>query len=905
MTSRYVVFAVATLLVLSSASTVFATTKPLLSPGSVKTVGPQINSITYSVEGTDTTAVTDMQAGNINAYDLSFTVADITMIIVTATNCKSTTVPPLKSGNPVCTGSTPGYSFDGIYFNELRAIVNDTHFHRAIAYLMNLTYFEDSVLQGVAGISTNALMPCAVFAACAKNGPTYDSRTDNALVHAVWELQAIRECIGPFTLKGACASYGPHFLTAETAITGSTNSSDCAPLASQPTGNFNWASYASAGCAGLVWKVAITAQGVTAGTIFYPNWVYRISLNRLAFSQIVPSEGAKIGLTFDITGNGAMSYAKPNVILAAAAAIIHDGTYITGGPNKGYNTPPVYNYTLTQTGNVDGKWDMYSYGYSASINIVGNAELMDDQFGTATADSTNIHNGTANFYANQIVYATTEGQAITAGKHMALDQLQDLNILNVYFENTLFGVFVNGWAGYAAIPTIGPDTSGGLGYTALNVHRTCFVTGLATPPNTATCPNGGNFKLGLEAAPDVPGGLDPLYYGASAYDYDVWLNIYDSVLNTPPMGFTKPAQFMNWMTTKFTEKTCTTTLADPTKCVGKTAGWFDFQYGPSPGGTGRKALPIYEGTIYTFDIMPNVYFTDGVQMNAYDYNFSLWLSSLSWICYLPGEGCSTPLLGPLGLMATYINPANPLQISVVVNSSSVWNTGYLMVPIMPVHIWAPYFNLYVAFGYLFPDLSVSSPLPIDTSQPFALANLYPNFTSGCSVPGDGCKPAPTWLKNEPNLEVATGPFQLVLNNETTGGGLLTRNLMYYRNYWQSYTINASQRVAKGTNYNLNLPIYQYQYNSTLCPTQAQNTCRVLMGGPGTDVTPGSGTADLVTAAGKVLESIPLTFSAGYITASIPTSTLSVGAHEVIVTFTYTYLGLPRTYYEQYGFQVVK
>ncbi|MGD0319094.1 MAG: hypothetical protein ABSB56_05325, partial [Nitrososphaerales archaeon] len=70
MTGKYVLFAVAALLVLSSASTAFAATKPLLSPGSVKTVGPQINSITYLVASSDTTAVTDMQAGNINAYDL-------------------------------------------------------------------------------------------------------------------------------------------------------------------------------------------------------------------------------------------------------------------------------------------------------------------------------------------------------------------------------------------------------------------------------------------------------------------------------------------------------------------------------------------------------------------------------------------------------------------------------------------------------------------------------------------------------------------------------------------------------------------------------------------------------------------------------------------------------------------
>ena len=39
------------------------------------------------------------------------------------------------------------------------------------------------------------------------------------------------------------------------------------------------------------------------------------------------------------------------------------------------------------------------------------------------------------------------------------------------------------------------------------------------------------------------------------------------------------------------------------------------------------------------------------------------------------------------------------------------------------------------------------------------------------------------------------------------------------------------------------------------------------------------------------------------TATISTSTLAKGAHEIIITQPYTYLGLPRTYYEQYGFKV--
>jgi hypothetical protein len=927
MISKYAVFAIATLLVLSSLSMVSAAgIEPMLPPGQVKTVGPQLNSILWTADLSDTLASSDVSTGTINAWDLSFSVA--TWATLTLPNNCATAVPTPKipSVPATCTGSTPGYSFDGIYFNMLRAIVNDTHFHRAIAYLMNLSYFEDVYLEGVAGITTNALLPCAVFAACVNpaSAPTYNSSNNDALVHAVFELQSIRECIGPFDYMGVCFSYGDHFLTARSDITGSTNSSDCAPHTAQSalTGDFRWSTYKYRGCDGLKWRVAITAQGTTAGLPFVPLWHYRDSLGRIYFSEIVEANGAKIGLSFTRVGDGTSTYAQYYVINAAVAATISDGKYIASGPQKGYNTAPVYNYSLAADGQLDGGWDMYSYGYSASANFIGTAEMMDDAFGRSTADAASYHNGTVSYDANKVVYATTARQAIGFGHKMALDQLLNLPYLNVYFENTLFGIYSNAWAGYANIPTYGPDTAGGLAYTALNVHRTCFVTGLKTPPNTTTCPNGGQFKLGLGATPDVPGGLNPLYSGLTVYDDDVWLNIYDSLLGTPPIGYQKPAQFMNWMTSKYTSKVCTSTSSKPNKCVGITAGWFNFQ---APQGVTQK---IYKGTVYTFYIKPNIYFTDHTQMTAYDYNYSLWAAGLVAPSSLPD--LSTPyygaMAGPLGLMATYIDPHNPLQIEVVVNSSSLWNLGDMMVPILPAHIFQPYFNL---------DSILSAKLVIDTSQPYALAtDKYSNFTTG--------KPsAPEWLTNLPNLEVGTGPFQLRTNDEVMGSGLLIRNLNFYRNYWQTYTINASQQVHNGTKYHLDVPIYEWSYNSTICST-SDSICKVpmlsqyLTGGSTSKscslITGESnsclitGAAQVVTPSGRVLASYPLVYNGtlGHVLVcekmdksghcsithpnllkeGIPTDKLAIGPHEVIITAHYTYLGLVRTWYEEYGFKVV-
>jgi hypothetical protein len=880
MMSKYVIFAIAAILVLSSSSTVFATTcnnTVCLPKTLVQTNGPRIDRITFTVTGS--TPGAQMTAGGINVYDLSFGVGDFNSLSKN-TNTK------------VDTGSTPGYSFDGIEFNMLRAITNDTHFHRAIAYLMDLSYFETTVLSGVAGITSDSVLPCQIFAAgCVDSttvqiGPVYDSTEAGSggvpLSHAVYELQNVRLLTGCNPLTSICSGTGAAMLTAKTSITGSTNSTDCAPTAAYPgTGaTFSWHS----DCAGLKWKTTMTTDSYgPAGTTFVPAWVYRTSLSRNYFSIITQGNANKIGLTFTLPGDGKMDYAKPNVINQITGVTVRNGQYCTGPTAtcfaKGYNSAPVFDFTATKAGGTDD-WDMYSYGYSASVNFAGSTNMFDTQFLKATTDDTGYYNETAAFHANNVYYALNGGVAVTAGKAWTFDQMDQLPMLNVYFENTLFGVYANGWAGYANIPTYGPDTSGGLGYTALNVHKTCFTTGLLTPP-AHTCPNGGNFQLGLAAAVDPSGGMNPMYQGLTVYDDDVWLNIYDSALSTPPTGFQTPETFIPWMTTALP-----VTHVHLNTFTGHGTGWFDFCQSlavsglcNTAAGASTTGLKLVDGTSYTFNFLPNIYFTDGIQMTGKDYNYSLFAAGVQPSNALPDMATDFygSVSGPLGLVATYVNPSNPLQITVYLNSTTAWNLGNLQIPIVPQHVWQ-YFNL---------DTTETAVTTLDTALPFGQAvNGNPSY---CTY---SCASVPSWIQHLPNLEVATGPFYLRTINELTSTGLLLRNLNYYRNYWQSYTINASQIVAKGTVYKLSIPITQLTYSggTSGSTTNVKITSAI------------TGTAQVYT--GSVAgPKYTLSCSLGVCHANIATSALAKGAHEIIITAKYTYLLKARVYYRQYGFQV--
>jgi hypothetical protein len=545
---------------------------------------------------------------------------------------------------------------------------------------------------------------------------------------------------------------------------------------------------------------------------------------------------------------------------------------------------------------------MYSYGYSASVDYVGNTEQMNSAFIPASGDATAFHTPQGDMLSNEVIYAKSAGAAAKANQAVATLQVNTLNMFNIYYENTLFAAYTTGWAGYAAIPTYGPDTSSGLGYTALNVYQTCYITAKV---GQNTCPNGGNFLLGLADYPTTNGGFNPLSVATTVYDNDVWLNVYDTPLGTPPTGFTAPLKYMNWMTSSYSIKTIGAKKGAPFMTQSG-SGWFAEQ--PQACTTCK----IVSGFAITFNFMPNIYWSDHVPFTAYDYNFSLWITGVSGATTLPDlvTDYSGSWGGPAGLMATYINPATPLSITLYVNSSSIWAIPYSQIPLFPQHL----------LGAVDPSEATAMGVPshpdyfnldeISTAVGQLDTNLNPVAAvtcSGCSTQMNSKVPLkdwPAWLNNTMNLAVGTGPFILVspatLTEENTGTGLMVMNPTYYRQFWQYYAYNSSDVFTKATTptVTLKLPVYDWTYSTTLCKSAPDNVCKVGATTFGTGAT-----WSVVATNGKTIESGTPTCAAGYCTLSIPTSTLGKGFVHVILDAPYTSFGLPRTWYQSYSFSL--
>jgi len=876
--STGVVFAVAFLLTVASTSMPAlggATTSPYLQPSKVSTYGPIVHDIQYTnYSGSDANAAADLAFGtSLQAYDASFTAAEWSSLL---------------SSPSVATGKTDGFQFAGINFNMLRPIVNDTYFHKAIAYLWNSSQFESQVLGGLEGTSGPALFPCTLYSSACDNkanAPSYGTAMNLQLAYSL--LIGIKSPSGyqylvPYDGQGSIGSYAA--LAADYSYSGRTSSARwCVEGTAIPTA-----------C------TASSAVGFAPGDRFQPIWFYRTNDYRNYFSDWISKDALKIGLTFSLAGNGGLGGAIDTVFYGSGGAVISDGTYKSTGKScntwgcKGYNTEPKYNYKTAAEGGSDS-WDMYSYvynyeGFFASMDMMMNSAYGSPAHSETNAD--NVHNATLDYATNAVIYATSAGAAASENRIVAADQLETLDYLNIYYVNVLYANFKNGWAGFAAIPSWGPNSGPGLGYTALNVHQSCYNS--AATNNLATCPNGGTFKVGLGGSLDPDGGLNPLYHSSSRYDADVWQNIYDTPLTTPPTGFTAPLRFLNWMTSKYTVTRFTGNVP---------AGSFLFQQYGSGLSPPDKGTRIYKGDIYTFYFLPNIYWTDHVQMNALDYNFSLWQSDLVAQADLPSLSTtfSGLLGGSSGLMATYVpqnqprpsTSSNPLEIQVYVNSTSVWDLADLQVPVMPMHIFEPYFSQ---------DLFATSAKTLDTAlNTTAALALDPINTTALPK-------IPAWLIALPNLEVGTGPFMLTYprtsTEETNNTALLIANPNYYREDWQMYAWNSSNVIAENTPYTLSIPIYEWTVSTSACRTAVDNFCRVPMTTANTD-TGITGAYEIVDSAGKGVTFGSLTCGQAGGICSAPMDTSHAGTFHVVINVQYSYLGLQRVWHQDFAFRVQK
>jgi hypothetical protein len=694
--------------------------------------------------------------------------------------------------------STTTYSFYGFAFNMVRPVTNDTHFRLAIQDLQDYGTLQSTVLSGVAGSAAPDLYPCVVYPTVCD--PSLYAGFTFSQSAAVAQLKLVHNDVPAFTW---------------------TNSSDA-------LSSYKWFYN------GVQWS---------------PNLWYRIDdplRTQAALRLVYNAQG--IGLTINAQGT---AHASGVVYHPSLSAVISPGAY---NPSTGYNSPPVFNYSLAETTDT---WDMYTFGWITSPNYIWAYSFFNSQFVTVTLNYDNFYNRSMDYYTNQMNYATTLAAASSAAKSVGQVFSQQLPYVMLFYTNQLYAVYLNGWAGYVNYASTGPMTSYGMYYSSLNLH----------PAGQAT---GGTFTYAVHAVSDATG-MDPLYNTNWVWQADLWSNIYDSALAFNPMAPTTALSFVPWEGAY--------TVASFNGKTGSGAGWFDFQ-------TAKNALSpqnIVSGQEITFNLYKNMTFFDNTPVTANDFNYSLWVNNVAGALpdnYAPLYGYT--LAGPTGLIATYVPPSNPYQLQIYVNSSSVWNIANVGVPIFPQHIFK-YFNA---------DLVSGGTAALDTTLTFA------NAASGCSCLATGVTTtnAPLWLRDEYNLEVSNGPFWLKSFDPTTGSGEMDKNVNYYRAAWYAGAPSASA----GSTYTFSTTIAENIFNSgssTLAGVSAGQTGSA-------PITNATGTVTLYLNNAKVGTPVPLTAgSNGQYTAAINTAGLTSGLYELVVNATYSFLGLPRIWYQAAGLQV--
>jgi hypothetical protein len=779
----------------------------------------------------------------------------------------------------------PSYNWDGITFNMLRQYTNQTGFRKAIAYLMDYSFIGATILlNSKEGIASPYLMPCFLYdpTAC------YDSTTTGAISYPYSPTEAayqLTTVVGLYTTN-ACAA-----------------AKNCSP----------------AQLAALTWHT-----GSSSGPIYQPNFYIRTDDPiRASLGLMMTSNAGLIGLTFNpaipgIDSNGADEF----VIIPSEDATLNPGGYNVVN-NLNDNPRAAYNMSTKMVGNgYEDAWDMYEYGYSGSASYLGMMQQFNTQFsGTGIDQSGGYHSDTMDGYTNTGIYATSTATAATASVNMNKLLMTDLPQVQALYQNSLIDVNVKLWTGFANLQGYAPGSTLGMFYTLLNVHQNKAATG-------------GSIWWGEHK--DIPAGgasLSPWYALNWLYAFDINQLILDAPLATPPTCSTCVNVFLNWMTTSYSIQTHVTYSAPASK-----AGWFDMQAVNPHGGTN-----VVDGQKITFTFRDNLTFSDHVPVTALDYNFSLWALAIAAPPSLPNSASfyTGSLAGPQGLVATYVAPGQNKTIEVYVNSSSIWATASIDIPIVPEHIFK-YFQIDNISG----------------SKAMNLALTYATMTSGHAEyiaavqPAEYAGSGSNWLKNEPNFLVASGPFVFKTYDPTSGSGQVDRFTSYQRTAWSAYAsvkLNAVVHKPLGWSHCATQP-WKCQFTFTTAFTETlYNSGTIRIGGYGSDnrfgVFPGTGgtinvgdcnqnpaNTDCMPKAGTIPSNdtnvvatvqvytklgvpvgtpINMTMNpgsrVGFVkatwTAVIPTLGLTKGAYEIVAIAQYGFLGLQRTNYVFSGFTV--
>jgi hypothetical protein len=585
------------------------------------------------------------------------------------------------------------------------------------------------------------------------------------------------------------------------------------------------------------------------GATWSPKFYYRNDDPlRSGIATDLVKNAAAIGLVINAQGIGGSS-ASTDIYAPSIAAAISPGVYNT---TTGYNSAPQLNYSAATSTDT---WDMYTFGWATSSDYDWAFDFLNSQNIGTSLNFENYYNQTMDKDTNAMNYAASLTAANAAAQHVDMDNAVNLPYLMSFYQNTLWADYVNGWTGYANVPAFGPNTNAGIYYTLLNVH----------PSNTIA---GGTFNYAIHQAADA-GGMNPLYNTNWEWQIDIWSEIYDTPLATPPAETNVTLAFMNWMTTSYS-------VANFTGSTQNSPGWFQMQ--------GNQTSQKIDGEVITMNFDKNITWSDNVPLTAADYNFSLYAWGVSLPPSLPN--LVTPetgvLSGPSGLIATYIPPDNPYQIQIYVNSTAVWNIASVVLPMLPQHLFK-YFNL---------NGIATSTGAMDTTLPFASATASSACGNPCTYLGNTT--IPTWIKYLPNLEIGSGPFWLSAYSSSTGAGVLSKNVNYFRSAWATTAATATV----GSNYTLTEDINETIYNSG-----SSSMGGVPAGQVGqVPITNATGTVAVIAAGtNNTIATVPLTGgSNGAYTAAIPTATLKGGTYELVTNATYTFLGLARVWYQADG-----
>jgi len=909
MKSKYIVLAIALLLTLSSTASVVRATPPLgsiIPATQVDTHGPRISQIDFSVVSADSSLASSLASGTIDGPEWTFSAGSYASLAY-APNVKE--------------AKTTGYTFEGIVFNDVQGIINNTNFRRAIAYLTNYGFIQATILQGIAGVATPYLLPCSLAGV-----PAYPETASG--VSCVANQNAIPTY--PFNLEKAAIDLAASGLY----VTGNTTDITLANILLLPTqiGNLAWYT-CTAVTEGVyvggspAWETCLAA-GPSAWTVFNPSLYYRIDDPlRTAYGTAMALFGTYIGLQLNaqpITDSEADSEIYGN----AGGPIMQTGGYCDAqnigtypGAHLGYNQCPVAEVNMGAAAVAADPWDMYTYGWVASdLPVFQGFYWTNTQFLAYGADTGNLVNQSMDYNENLVYYASTLKISEQAALGVLKSIAQVVPDIVGYYENYLYAGYINGWSGYAGEPTVGSFTTAGAYYTMLNVH-----------PYSASNPMGlgGIWKYAVHA-PASTTGLSPIYGTNWVWQADLWSELYDAPLGTGPTQLQTPGAFIPWMVSGKTLPTSTYGTGIGYSSGVQVATFTKAQTGIGSGISNIPSnayciqnvtpgfshcdltIPNGEAVTYTFD--SNMTWSDGVPITAYDYNYSLYALDVAYTPALGSVCVVTPYYGadsgPLGLLATTVQtlPNGQTSITMYMGDQAYWNVLDLDVVVIPQHIFQ---NLDIANAFVYHA-------NVDLAQTAANA-----CAANSAMFNAACASLPAYLTALPALEVSSGPFYLGPFNEGAGSGVMYANLNYYRSAWYDGLPNPANTYAPtatvtfnvvpvqigGTDTNPDLSAGSIT-TTTMIPANGASafTCTVTLQKysgaiPTTNIYSGVALGAKITVPSGDISGCG---TSSPITISFTPSALGLTAnfnYKVTVVIDYTYLTLARVWYQYYGIHV--